>query len=77
MDNLNNSNLSLSFSRAKYERICPECGSQMTQVDRINENGVIFAWYKCSQNNCTGQWLEKLPQTSFTLSTVRQVVGAI
>jgi ribosomal protein L37AE/L43A len=70
-------NLSLSYLRAKSERICPECGSQMTQVNRIKENGVIFVWYKCSQNSCSGQWLQKLPQTSFTLSTVRQVVGAI
>ena len=70
-------NLSLSYLRAKSERICPECGSQMTQVDKIKENGVIFVWYKCSQESCSGQWLQKLPQTSFTLSTVRQVVGAI
>lgn len=70
-------NLSLSHSLARAAQICPECGSQMTQVDRIKENGVIFAWYKCSQNSCSGQWLQKLPQTSFTLSTVRQVVGAI
>ncbi|MGD0077760.1 MAG: hypothetical protein ABSB91_03925 [Sedimentisphaerales bacterium] len=67
----------LSYSRAKNERICPECGSQMIQSDRISENGVIFVWYKCSQDSCSGQWLQKLPQTSFTLSTVLQVVGAI
>ena len=76
MDNLNTQNPTLSYSRAKYEQICPECGSQMTQVDRIKENGVIFVWYKCSQKSCTGQWLEKLPQTSYTLSTVRHVIGA-
>ena len=70
-------NLSLSYLQAKSDRICPECGSQMIQMDRISENGVIFVWYKCSQDSCSGQWLQKLPHTSFTLSTVRQVVGAI
>ena len=70
-------NLLSSYSRAQNERICPECGSQMIQLDRISENGVIFVWYKCSQDSCSGQWLQKLPQTSFTLSTVRQVVGAV
>lgn len=77
MENVSVLNLSLSHSGANYERICPECGSKMTQADRISENGVIYVWYKCSEESCTGQWLQKLPQTSYTLSNVRQVVGSI
>jgi ribosomal protein L37AE/L43A len=76
MENANTLNLSMRHSRAEYEQICPECGSKMAQVERISENGVTFIWYKCNQESCTGQWLQKLQQTSFTLSNVRQVVGA-
>lgn len=38
---------------------CPDCGDRMTEVDRCNENGVLFVWYECGRNDCDGQWLEK------------------
>jgi predicted RNA-binding Zn-ribbon protein involved in translation (DUF1610 family) len=70
-------NLLLRLTRAKEEQLCPECGARMTQLDRTNENGMIYVWFRCSKDGCTGQWLQKTPETSFTLSTVRHVVGAI
>jgi hypothetical protein len=39
--------------------ICPECGSVVEEVDRVNESGFIFIWYKCVRVSCGEQWLEK------------------
>jgi len=39
---------------------CPECGGIMAEVDRCVENGVIFIWYECGLDSCTGQWLQKM-----------------
>jgi hypothetical protein len=50
--------------RAKCEQLCPECGAKMTESDRVIENGIIFVWYRCSKNDCSGQWLQKTPQQS-------------
>lgn len=41
------------------ERVCPECGATMVEFDRVAEEGALFIWYACSQENCTGQWLAK------------------
>jgi hypothetical protein len=38
---------------------CPDCGGAMVEVERINENGCSFIWYKCIEIDCGGQWLEK------------------
>ena len=46
------------------ERHCPECGTQMTEVDRHNENQALFVWYECSRDGCDGQWLQKISQVS-------------
>jgi hypothetical protein len=46
------------------ERHCPECGIQMTEVDRHNENQALFVWYECSRDGCDGQWLQKISQVS-------------
>ena len=40
-------------------RLCPDCGSSMTEVDKVNEDGFAYIWYECSQIDCDGQWLEK------------------
>ena len=46
------------------ERHCPECGAQMTEVDRHNEKQAFFVWYECSRDGCDGQWLQKISQVS-------------
>ena len=43
---------------------CSECGGQMTEVDRHNENQALFVWYECTRNDCDGQWLKKISQVS-------------
>ncbi len=54
---------SLSHSAANLVNpICPECGDQMLEVDRCNENGALFIWHECSRKSCDGQWLEKIPR---------------
>ena len=53
------SKMSLSFLQATEQKICPECSAQMAEVDRVDENGFVFVWYKCSRDNCNGQWLQK------------------
>jgi hypothetical protein len=50
--------------RAKYEQLCPECGAKMTETDRAVESGITFIWYRCSRNDCSGQWLQKKPAQS-------------
>jgi predicted RNA-binding Zn-ribbon protein involved in translation (DUF1610 family) len=45
--------------RAQYENSCPECGSQMIEVQRCNENKNSYIWYECVEENCDGQWLRK------------------
>lgn len=68
--------LVLRTAQAKYQQLCPECGAKMTEADRVCENGMIFVWYRCSKDACTGQWLQKMPQTSATLIAVGHVAGA-
>ena len=43
------------------ERPCHECGGSMKEVDRRNENQTLFVWLNCSNNDCDGQWLRKIP----------------
>ena len=26
----------------------------------LRENGVLYVWYKCTRQDCSGQWLEKV-----------------
>lgn len=40
---------------------CFECGEQMSEVERLNENGALFIWYECGVNDCDGQWLQRIP----------------
>jgi hypothetical protein len=41
------------------EHICSECDGAMTEVERVNEDGFTFVWYKCVRIGCKEQWLEK------------------
>ena len=40
---------------------CPECKSQMKEAERREENGATFVWFECSNTDCNGQWLRKVP----------------
>jgi hypothetical protein len=46
---------------------CPECGNRMAEVERRDENGVLFVWYECSRDDCDGQWLKKTMQESLDI----------
>jgi len=52
---------STKFLHALDEHFCPECGSNLMEVERRNENGALYVWYECSRNGCDGQWLQKMP----------------
>jgi hypothetical protein len=41
------------------ERLCPECGGQMAEFDRLEDSGAMYIWYACTREDCTGQWLTK------------------
>ncbi len=63
--NVGNSNeTALRFRQAPKKKHCPKCGEEMKEVERCNENGIFFVWYKCSKDNCNGQWLQKILQES-------------
>jgi hypothetical protein len=49
----------IDYSRIRNNHLCPECGSLMTEADRVNENGFYWMWFMCSQEDCDGQWLTK------------------
>ena len=51
---------SLNTQYNSTQQFCPECGSDMNECDRVNENGSIYIWYECSKNGCNGSWLEKI-----------------
>ena len=50
------------FRQAADQECCPECGSEMMEVDRCNENGTLFVWCECIKGDCDGQWLRKTLQ---------------
>jgi hypothetical protein len=52
--------LATDYSEVIKRHLCPECGGVMSEVARVNENGFAFIWYECVQQNCDGQWLEKM-----------------
>jgi len=62
MDTKNNTGLLSIIMRAQNHQLCPECGSKMTESERTCENGTTFVWFSCSDKNCNGQWLQKMPQ---------------
>jgi hypothetical protein len=62
MDDKNNTGLLSITIRAQDQRLCPECGGKMTESERACENGTTFVWFSCSDKNCNGQWLQKIPR---------------
>jgi len=53
------SRLHFKVGQTVNQKYCPQCGANMTEVDRCCENGKIFIWYQCTKNECDGQWLQK------------------
>ena len=51
--------LTSGYSKAAKKHLCPQCGSVMSEAERINEDGFSFVWYECTRADCDGQWLEK------------------
>ena len=51
--------LSARLRQAANRQLCPECGAQMTEINRLSDNGAVFVWYECTKDNCSGQWLQK------------------
>ncbi len=47
---------------AERRGLCPVCGRNMVQADRVKEGNHIFIWYKCADGRCSGQRLQR--QTS-------------
>ncbi len=58
----NNTGLLPIMMRAQDHQLCPECGGKMTESERVCENGTTFIWFRCSDKNCNGQWLQKIPR---------------
>ena len=48
------------FYRAANRQICPECGSPMEMIDRRQESGTLFIWYRCMRIGCDGDWLKTI-----------------
>lgn len=62
METENNTELLSKIMRAQNHQLCPECGGKMAESERAYESGATFVWFKCSDKNCNGQWLQKMPR---------------
>ena len=51
--------LSERFQLADEQGLCPECGSQMDEMGRLNEGDGAYVWLQCGKGGCGGQWLQK------------------
>lgn len=51
--------LDAKFHVCERRGLCPICGQNMTQTDRLQEGNHIFIWYKCMSDGCVGQRLQK------------------
>jgi hypothetical protein len=45
---------------AESESLCPECGARMVEENRLCEDEIVFIWYRCGVESCSGQWLRRL-----------------
>jgi len=71
MEAVNTNKLLPWFVRAEQEQLCPECGARMTEMDSLTEGSATFVWYKCIKDNCSGQWLAKIPRPYYEISSER------
>lgn len=44
---------------AERRGLCPICGRNMSETERLKEGNKIFVWYKCIDEDCGGQRLQK------------------
>ena len=47
------------YQQAEKEGLCPVCGCEMHESDRLREGDHLFIWLECAMENCDGQWLQK------------------
>ena len=43
---------------------CPLCKGEMREVDRADENQYTYIWLECKKQDCSGQWLQKIPRST-------------
>jgi hypothetical protein len=41
------------------QQFCPECGNFMREADRLEQNKVLYVWYRCSCPGCEGSQLKQ------------------
>ena len=51
--------VSNKFRKADVLGLCPECGAEMKEIDRLIEGKRTYIWFECSRSDCDGQWLQK------------------
>ncbi len=61
MDTLYPESIQHRSRQTSRTRICPQCGSQMIEADRLVEGDFLYVWYECSEAACDEQWLTKSP----------------
>lgn len=59
MNTLEQQTIEGGLRQSSSEQFCPECGTIMTEVNRLVEGQALFVWYTCSRVGCDGQWLRK------------------
>lgn len=41
--------------------LCPKCGRELHEVERMVEDGFLYLWYECDGPECEDRWFEKVP----------------
>jgi hypothetical protein len=57
------------FQLAEEKGLCPECGAQMDEMSRLNEDGIAYVWLQCVKDGCSGRWLQKKRCHELKIST--------
>ena len=42
----------IKFQLAEKNGLCPVCGQNMAEADRLREGNHIFVWFKCVKQEC-------------------------
>lgn len=50
--------------RPVADQTCPDCGTGMQIVHHACENGNLFVWFGCADDDCGGQLLCRIPSTN-------------